>query len=127
MKWWPSSRASAWASTRTRRVGAANRSNMASANTLVETVSIPCLNPWYGDTVPKDDPADGWEAALQEWTEEFSGRGWVTLAEAEAATGVSRSALRAWFRKGELPSRVEEGRHGPQRLVELEAVIDKVA
>jgi DNA-binding transcriptional MerR regulator len=47
---------------------------------------------------------------------------WVPLADAEARTGVSRSALRAWYRRGELPSRVVDGPHGPQRLVPLEDV-----
>src|SRR5262245_17449632 len=68
-----------------------------------------------------------WEDALESWKTELTNAGWVTLAEAEAATGVSRSALRSWYRKDELPSRVEEGPHGPQRLVELEAVLDRVA
>ncbi|MEW6153147.1 MAG: helix-turn-helix domain-containing protein [Actinomycetota bacterium] len=47
---------------------------------------------------------------------------WVTVAEAEERAGVSRSALRAWYRSGELPSQVVDGPHGPQRLVALEAV-----
>jgi transposase len=50
---------------------------------------------------------------------------WVRLAEAETASGVSRSALRAWFRSGELASRVVDGPHGPQRLVPLEAVMER--
>jgi hypothetical protein len=50
---------------------------------------------------------------------------WVTLAEAEEATGVSRSALRAWFRNGEIPARIEDGPHGPQRLVPLDTVVDR--
>src|SRR3954469_21592316 len=70
---------------------------------------------------------DRWEAAVEAWKAELDLQGWVTLAEAEAATGVSRSALRSWYRKGEVPSRVEEGRHGPQRLVELEAVLERIA
>src|SRR3954447_9681928 len=68
-----------------------------------------------------------WEEALDSWKAELAASGWVTLAEAEAATGVSRSALRSWYRKGELPSRLEEGPNGPQRLVELDAVLDRVA
>ncbi len=52
---------------------------------------------------------------------------WVALADAEAAAGVSRSALRAWYRSGELPSRVVDGPHGPQRLVPLEAVLERAA
>src|SRR4051794_18179450 len=70
---------------------------------------------------------DRWEAAVAAWKAELDLQGWVTLAEAEAATGVSRSALRSWYRKGEVPSRVEAGRHGPQRMVELEAVLERVA
>jgi hypothetical protein len=49
---------------------------------------------------------------------------WVSLAQAERESGVSRSTMRAWFRSGELPSRLEPGPHGPQRLVPLEAVLD---
>lgn len=52
---------------------------------------------------------------------------WVTLAEAESRTGVSRSALRAWFRGGDVPSQVIDGPHGPQRLVPLEAVQQRAA
>jgi hypothetical protein len=52
---------------------------------------------------------------------------WVGLAEAEALSGVSRSALRAWFRSGELASRVVDGPHGPQRLVPLEAVLERAS
>jgi transposase len=48
---------------------------------------------------------------------------WVTLNEAEEEAGVSRSAIRAWFRRGEVPSVVVEGPHGEQRLVDLEAVV----
>ncbi len=52
---------------------------------------------------------------------------WVTLAEAEQATGVSRSALRAWYRSGEIPSRLVDGPYGPQREVPLEAVVGRAA
>jgi hypothetical protein len=50
---------------------------------------------------------------------------WVGLADAEARTGVSRSALRAWYRSGVIDSRVIDGPHGPQRLVQLEAVQER--
>ncbi|MGH9222988.1 MAG: excisionase [Acidimicrobiales bacterium] len=50
---------------------------------------------------------------------------WVALADAEARTGVSRSALRAWYRSGLIESRVIDGPHGPQRLVPLEAVQER--
>lgn len=56
---------------------------------------------------------------------DLEGARWVTLAEAEDATGVSRSALRAWFRNDEIPARIEDGPHGPQRLVPLDAVVDR--
>jgi len=51
--------------------------------------------------------------------------GWVTLAEAAEATGASRSTLRAWYRRGEIPSRLEDGPHGPERLMPLDAVIER--
>ena len=49
----------------------------------------------------------------------------MSLAEAEAEAGVSRSALRAWYRNGEIASRLVDGPHGPQRLVPLEAVVER--
>jgi transposase len=52
---------------------------------------------------------------------------WVTLTDAEAETGVSRSALRAWSRSGEVPSRLVDGPFGPQREVPIEAVIARAA
>jgi transposase len=50
---------------------------------------------------------------------------WVDLAAAEEATGASRSALRSWYRSGQVPSRVVDGPHGPQRMVALEAVAER--
>lgn len=50
---------------------------------------------------------------------------WVALADAEGKSGVSRSTLRAWYRSGQVPSRVVEGPHGPQRLVALDAVVER--
>jgi len=64
---------------------------------------------------------DGLLSQLGEPQEE----GWVTLEEASSATGVSRSTLRSWYRTGQLPSRMVAGIHGPQRLVPLEAVLDR--
>ena len=52
---------------------------------------------------------------------------WATVAEAERATGVSRSALRAWYRNGDVPSHLVDGPHGQQRLVDLEAVVARAA
>ena len=69
---------------------------------------------------------DEWDQLLELANLEAGLKGdetWVALADAESATGVSRSALRAWFRSGELPSKVIDGPHGPQRLVPLEAVL----
>jgi predicted site-specific integrase-resolvase len=51
--------------------------------------------------------------------------GWVTLQEASSAAGVARSTLRSWYRAGQVPSRMVAGVHGPQRLVPLEAVLDR--
>ncbi len=69
---------------------------------------------------------DQWDEMLELANLEAGLRGdetWVSLAEAERESGVSRSAMRAWYRSGELPSRVVDGPHGPQRLVPLEAVV----
>ena len=56
---------------------------------------------------------------------EEAGATWVTLADAASQCGVSRSALRTWYRTGQLPSRVVDGPHGPQRLVPLEVVVER--
>lgn len=72
-----------------------------------------------------------WEARLDAWRDELEllarveGTHWVPLAEAEAQVGVSRSALRAWYRNGEIASRLVDGPHGAQRLVPLEAVVER--
>ncbi len=72
-----------------------------------------------------------WEKALQEWSAEpegdYSERQWVTLAEAERQAGVSNSALRSWYRSGQVPSRLVDGPHGVQRLVPLDAVVQRAA
>jgi transposase len=74
-----------------------------------------------------------WDDRLARWQTELDlfarldATPWVPLAEAENETGVSRSALRAWYRSGEIPSRLVDGPHGPQRLVPLEAVIERAA
>ena len=51
----------------------------------------------------------------------------MPLARAEAETGVSRSALRSWFRNGRDPSRLVDGPNGPERLVPLDAVVERAA
>jgi hypothetical protein len=74
-----------------------------------------------------------WEERLSRWRDELDlfaqldGTPWVTLAQAEQETGVSRSALRAWYRNGEIRSRLVDGPNGPQRLVQLEAVVGRAA
>jgi transposase len=70
-----------------------------------------------------------WERALEVWSSESaeSEGQWVTLAEAERRAGVSNSALRSWYRSGQVPSRLVDGAHGVQRLVPLDAVIHRAA
>ena len=67
-----------------------------------------------------------WERALEAWSSEPDGM-WVTLAEAERRAGVSNSALRSWYRSGQVPSRLVDGPHGVQRLVPLDAVVQRAA
>jgi transposase len=77
-------------------------------------------------------PTD-WEARLARWKSELElfaqldDTPWVALAQAEAEAGVSRSTLRAWYRNGEIPSRLVDGPNGPQRLVPLDAVVERAA
>ena len=79
-----------------------------------------------------ETPSD-WEDRLARWQnelelfEQLDEKPWVTLAKAEAETGVSRSALRSWYRNGEIPSRLVDGPNGPQRLVPLDAVVARAA
>jgi transposase len=69
-----------------------------------------------------------WEDRLDEWELELElnarleGSDWVTLDRAAAETGVSRAALRNWYRTGQIPSRLADGPHGPQRLVPLSMI-----
>jgi transposase len=77
--------------------------------------------------------ANEWEERLDRWRAELElfaqleESPWVPLARAEAETGVSRSALRSWYRNGEIPSRLVDGPNGPQRLVPLDAVLERAA
>ena len=73
-----------------------------------------------------DDRLDSWRDEL-ELLAKLDDIPWVPLAIAEAEAGVSRSALRAWYRNGEIASRLIDGPHGPQRLVPLQAVLDRAA
>ena len=69
-----------------------------------------------------------WEERLDEWELELElgarleGSDWVTLERAAADTGASRAVLRSWYRTGQIPSRLVDGPHGPQRLVPLALV-----
>ena len=65
-----------------------------------------------------EDRLDEWEIEL-ELSAQLEGSNWVALERAAAETGVSRAALRNWYRTGQLPSRLVDGPHGPQRLVPL--------
>jgi transposase len=68
-----------------------------------------------------EDRLDDWELEL-ELTAQIEGSQWVTLERAAADTGASRAALRTWYRSGQIPSRLVDGPHGPQRLVPLALV-----
>jgi hypothetical protein len=68
-----------------------------------------------------EDRLDNWELEL-ELAAQLEGSDWVTLERAAAETGASRAAIRTWYRTGEIPSRLVDGPHGPQRLVPLALV-----
>jgi len=68
-----------------------------------------------------EDRLDDWELEL-ELNAQLQGSDWVTLERAATGTGVSRAALRNWYRSGQIPSRLVGGPHGPQRLVPLSVV-----
>jgi transposase len=68
-----------------------------------------------------EDRLDDWEVEL-ELHAQLEGSDWVTLERAAADTGVSRAALRSWYRTNQIPSRLVDGPHGPQRLVPLTVV-----
>jgi transposase len=68
-----------------------------------------------------EDRLDDWELELQLNTQ-LKGSDWATLERAATETGVSRAALRSWYRTGQIPSRLVDGPHGPQRLVPLALV-----
>src|ERR1700710_822118 len=77
--------------------------------------------------------ASNWEDRLEMWRQELDlmaqldDTRWVPIAVAEAEAGVSRSALRAWYRNREIPSRLVDGPNGPQRLVPLDAVVERAS
>src|SRR6516165_3375074 len=68
-----------------------------------------------------EDRLDEWELELQ-LNAQLDDSEWVTLERAAADTGVSRAALRSWYRTGQIASRLVDGPHGPQRLVPLDVV-----
>jgi transposase len=68
-----------------------------------------------------EDRLDEWELEL-ELAAQLEDSDWVTLERAAADTGASRAALRNWYRTGQIPSRLVDGPHGPQRLVPLAVV-----
>jgi uncharacterized protein YceH (UPF0502 family) len=91
----------------------------------VPALSIPWFHPYFCYGAAMAEELD-WERALEAWANEPEGT-WVTLAEAERRAGVSNSALRSWYRSGQVPSRLVDGPHGVQRLVPLEAVVERAA
>src|ERR1700751_3659688 len=75
-----------------------------------------------------EERLDRWELEL-ELAERLQGSGWGGperggggTGGAAADTGASRAALRTWYRTGQIPSRLVDGPHGPQRLVPLALV-----
>src|SRR5689334_20704895 len=71
-----------------------------------------------------EDRLDAWELEL-ELSAQLEGSDWVTLERAATETGVSRAALRSWYRTGQIPSRLVDGPHGRQRLVPLATVAER--
>jgi hypothetical protein len=71
-----------------------------------------------------EDRLDEWELDL-ELNTTLEGSEWVTLEKAATETGVSRAALRTWYRTEQIPSRLVDGPHGPQRLVPLAMVAER--
>jgi transposase len=77
-----------------------------------------------GAVMDWEDRLDAWELEL-ELAAQLEGSDWVTLERAAAETGASRAALRGWYRTGQIPSRLVDGPHGPQRLVPLGTVAER--
>jgi transposase len=73
------------------------------------------------ERVEWEDRLDEWELEL-ELAARLEESDWVPLERAAAETGASRAALRSWYRTGQIPSRLVDGPHGPQRLVPLAVV-----
>lgn len=79
----------------------------------------------HGGSDDRDAQALDWDELLRQLEHDPPEPGWVTVDEAAAAASVSRSTLRSWYRTGQIPSRMVAGIHGPQRLVPLDAVIER--
>ncbi len=77
------------------------------------------------DDGPVQDGGVDWDSMLLQLAGQPVDDGWVTLEEASSAAGVARSTLRSWYRSSQIPSRMVAGIHGPQRMVPLEAVVDR--
>ena len=85
------------------------------ASTKWETEAIRSVGP-KRQSPPK--PTKG-----QSRSEFTDNRHWVTLKEAEEATGIPTNTLRKWVRKASLPSYLEADGDLALRMVDLEAVI----
>lgn len=70
---------------------------------------------------------DEWDDLLEQLAGHELGDGWVSLSEAAAASGVSLSTLRSWYRAGKVASRMVPGVHGPERRVRLDEVAQRSA
>src|SRR5260370_14742683 len=95
---------------------------------MVAERSGPCCGPSGEDRGVMDweDRLDAWELEL-ELNAQLEGSDWATLEQAAGDTGVSRAALRSWYRTGQIPSRLVDGPHGPQRLVPLALLAARAA
>src|SRR5215469_5424233 len=80
-----------------------------------------CRHQHRGEAMDWEDRLDDWELEIDLATQ-LEGSDWVTLDRAAAQTGASRAAMRSWYRTGQIPSRLVDGPHGPQRLVPLALV-----
>jgi hypothetical protein len=83
----------------------------------------------------KPDPAFSWETeALRSSPRRPADRAtspppgeWVTLRDAEAATGIPVNTLRKWARRGHVDSRVDETAAGTRRMMRFESVVEHAA
>ena len=91
---------------------------------------MPGASASYHGRMTNDDAAFLWESSA---LRERRGRqtqpsipfepGWVTLRDAQRATGVPIDTLRKWGRQGSVPSMVVQTDSGSRRLVRLESVV----